>query len=64
VDQVTEDLPRGMVFIVVRATNLEHPGYFSDVGVRLGLLSSGHELVFSSRLYRLITKENAAPGNY
>lgn len=51
-----------MVFVVVRATNLDHTGYFSDVGVRLGLLSSGHELVFSSRLYRLITKENAAPG--
>jgi len=50
------------VFVVVRATNLNHPAFFSDVGVRLGLMSSGHELVFSSRLYRLITKENVKPG--
>lgn len=51
-----------MVFIVVRATNLNHPGFFSDIGVRLGLLNSGHDLIFTSRLYRLITRENTSPG--
>ncbi|KAI6220826.1 Cadherin domain containing protein [Aphelenchoides fujianensis] len=63
VQQITDDLPRGTVFVVVRATNLDHPTFFSDVGVRLGLKTSGRELAFTSRLYRLITKENAPVGS-
>ncbi|KAI6180943.1 DE-cadherin [Aphelenchoides besseyi] len=63
VQLVTNDLPRGTVFVVVRATNLEFPSFFSDVGVRLGLKQISRELAFTSRLYRLITKENSPVGS-
>ncbi|CAD5221231.1 unnamed protein product [Bursaphelenchus okinawaensis] len=46
-------------FLVVRAVNQQDPDFYSDVGVTLTLKRPVNELIFTSKLYRLIVREGA-----
>uniref|UniRef100_A0A915E5X9 Cadherin domain-containing protein n=1 Tax=Ditylenchus dipsaci TaxID=166011 RepID=A0A915E5X9_9BILA len=72
VDKITGQLalfekPSAETFVVVRAVNIDHPSFFSDVGVTLNVdkfkQKPSSALSFDSKLYRLIAKEGQLAGS-
>ncbi|CAD5228721.1 unnamed protein product [Bursaphelenchus xylophilus] len=57
------ELARNEAFLVVRAINEQDPEFYSDVGVTLSLKRPVNELIFTSKLYRLIVREGASVGS-
>lgn len=47
---------------MVRATNRDHPDYYSDAGVMLIVEAEDGDLLFTSELYRLVVRENSPVG--